>query len=64
MVYLLRRGKGALRRKAHLCLHDPRTGQPDMKPLCGINQPFNMTSNVPWGCATCKNCRKAAASPR
>lgn len=62
MAYLLRRGPGSLRRKAHLARYDAfgniagawchRTG-------------FNLTSNVPWGCKTCKDClRKMDEAPR
>jgi hypothetical protein len=61
MMYLLQRGPGSLRRVAHLQLHDQFTGKPTGEPLCGIRRPFNLNSNVPWGCRTCKNCLKAAS---
>ena len=61
MTYLLRRGKGSRRRKAHICLHDPLTGQPIMRAVCGIDYPFNLTSNVPWGQPRCKNCLRRIA---
>ena len=59
MTYLMRRGKGALRRVVHLTEHDRLTGQPTMEPLCGRTNgvEFNMTSNVPWGQPLCKRCR-------
>lgn len=61
MTYLMRRGKGALRRVVHLTTHDPMTGQPTMQPVCGRPNgvTFNMTSNVPWGQPLCKRCRRA-----
>lgn len=55
MRYLYRRGKGASRRVMHLCGYDQYTGEPTMQPLCGIDQPFNTTCNLPLG-RTCKRC--------
>jgi hypothetical protein len=57
MRYLMKRGKGALRRTVHLTPSDP-FGNPTMEPLCGRHTvDFNMTSNVPWGRPLCKRCR-------
>lgn len=64
MMYLLKRGKGSRRRVAHLCGHDPITGNPTGVPLCGQRLGFDMTSNVPWGQPTCKRCKAAALSGR
>lgn len=62
MTYLLKRGKGALRRKVHITLHDPITGEPTMEPACGDHRlDFDTTSNVPWGRPLCKRCRKAVS---
>lgn len=56
MTYLLKRGKGSSRRKAHLCTFD-RLGNATMRPLCGrVGLRFDLTSNVPWG-PLCKHCR-------
>jgi hypothetical protein len=52
MTYLLRRGRGYRRRKAHLARYDSYgriTGA-----WCG--RPYNLTSNVTWGCNRCKDC--------
>ena len=58
-AYLLRRGPGALRRKAHLARYDAHGEIAGS--WCG--RPYNVVSNVPWGCRTCKVCvTKAAAS--
>ena len=57
MRYLYRRGYGARRRVMHLTLFDPRTGEPTMVPLCGINQQFDTTCNLPLGQRACKRCR-------
>lgn len=60
MTYLLKRGKGGRRRKAHLCAFD-RFGSPTMRPICGrVGLDFDTTSNVPWGRPLCKRCRSAA----
>lgn len=61
MTFLMRRGKGALRRVVHVTTHDPHTGKPTMRPVCGRDNGvvFNMTSNVPWGRPVCKRCWKA-----
>lgn len=67
MSYLYKRGRGASRRVMHLCLHDPRDGQPLMIPMCCTRLiGFNTTSNVPWGRPVCKRCLEtlAARSPR
>jgi hypothetical protein len=65
-MYLMRRGKGALRRVVHLTPYDPITGNPTMEPLCGRSNGivFNMTSNVPWGQPCCKRCLAAARYPQ
>lgn len=62
MRYLYRRGRGALRRVMHLTLIDPWTGRPTMMPVCGINQQFDTTTNVPWGRPICKRCARIAAN--
>jgi hypothetical protein len=58
MTFLLRRGRGSLRRKVHIVTFDVRTGKPTMQALCGLDYPFNMTSNVSWGLPLCKRCAK------
>lgn len=58
MTYLLRRGKGSLRRKAHLARYN-QFGQ-IAGPWCHRTG-FNLTSNVPWGCKTCKDCLRKMA---
>lgn len=62
MRYLYRRGKGARRRVMHLCGYDPTTGQPSMRPLCGIHYGFDTTCNLPLGGKVCLNCRSKLAS--
>jgi hypothetical protein len=57
--YLYQRGKP--RRVMHLCGYDPRSGEPTMQPLCGIDLPLNTSINVPLGRPTCKRCRQAAS---
>lgn len=54
MTYLLRRGPGSLRRKAHLAKYDV-LGR-IVGAWCG--RPYNLTSNVPWGCKTCRDCAR------
>jgi hypothetical protein len=52
MTFLLRRGPGSMRRKAHLARYNQFgeiTGT-----WCG--RPYDLVSNVPWGCQTCKHC--------
>lgn len=50
MAYLMKRGRGSLRRVAHLCSYD-RFGNPTHEPICGRTNGlrFDTTSNVPWG---------------
>lgn len=50
--YLLRRGPGYARRKAHLARYNPHGEIAGS--WCG--RPYNLVSNVPWGCKTCKVC--------
>jgi heterodisulfide reductase subunit C len=57
-AFLLRRGKGSLRRKAHLAHYD-QFGEID-RTWCGRTD-WNLVSNVPWGCSTCKHCLAAVA---
>jgi hypothetical protein len=65
MTFLLKRGKGALRRVVHLTTFDHLTGELSMRPLCGRSPlRFDMTSNVPWGRPLCKRCRKIAEEHR
>lgn len=60
MTFLLKRGRGAMRRVAHLSLHDAATGQPTFRPLCGDKRlRFDLTSNVPWGRPRCRRCMRA-----
>ena len=54
-TFVLRRGKGARRRVAHLGRHDPHTGEV-VGILCHTPGLYNLTSNVPWGRPTCKRC--------
>lgn len=56
MTYLLKRGKGYQRRRAHLAHYDA-FGQID-RSWCGRVE-FNLTSNVPWGSKTCRHCINA-----
>lgn len=63
MRFLYKRGKGARRRVMHLCGFDPRTGQPTMRPLCGIALDFDTTINLPLGQRRCKRCEALAAKP-
>ena len=62
MRYLLKRGRGSLRRVVHLCGHDQISGEPTMQPICGRSNglTFDATSNVLWGLPLCKRCRAAA----
>jgi hypothetical protein len=60
MTYLLKRGRGSLRRVAHLGAHDPLTGKVSFQPICSTPIDVNMASNVPWGCPTCKKCLRVA----
>ena len=65
MSYLLKRGKGALRRVVHLTGFDPRTGESTMIPLCGSRRlQYDTTSNVPWGLKVCKRCRSGEQGKR
>lgn len=57
-TFLLRRGKGSLRRVAHLAHFDPH-GEIDQS-WCGRSD-FDLSSNVPWGQPICKNCLRRAA---
>ncbi len=61
MSYLLKRGRGSLRRVVHLCRYD-QSGNRTMEPICGRSGGlrFDTTSNVPWGLPLCKWCRKVA----
>ncbi len=68
MRYIYQRGAGAIRRRMHICGHDPRTGQPTMQPLCGERRvAFDTSINPPWalGFGVCKKCtdhtRKSSA---
>ena len=55
-MYLLRRGRGYARRRAHLA-HFDAFGRID-RAWCGRTD-FNLRSNVPWGCKTCRHCINA-----
>jgi hypothetical protein len=59
VMFLLKRGRGARRRKAHITSFDPLTGETSWRPLCGVRVRFNMTSNVPF-VSVCRRCLKAA----
>lgn len=61
MTYLLKRGRGSLRRVVHLASFD-QFGEPTMQPICGHSNGlvFDTTSNVPWGLPLCLRCRGAA----
>ena len=62
MDYLLKRGRGSRRRKAHLAQYD-RLGNISGS-LCGRSPPggFDLSSNVPWGRPSCKLCRRELQS--
>ena len=61
MRYLYKRGQGSKRRVMHLTPHDPRTGEPTMKPLCGrVRLAFDTTCNLPLG-RVCRRCNVAAS---
>lgn len=53
MTYLLRRGRGARRRKAHLARYNA-WGQ-IAGSWCGRSD-YDLSSNVPWGRPTCRDC--------
>lgn len=65
MMFIYERGKGALRRKMHLCGYDPRTGDPTLVPLCGEGRiKFNTSCNLPLGQKVCLRCRKVQSEGR
>ena len=60
-TFLLRRGKGSLRRKAHLARYD------EFGEIAGAwchRGGFDVSSNVPWGCRQCKDCLRRMAAAR
>ncbi len=64
MRYAYKRGKGALRRKMHLCGYDQRTGEPTLQALCGTKLALDTTCNLPLGQSTCKVCLAKMSEPR
>lgn len=59
MRYLYERG-AMKRRKMHIGLHDPITGDVLFEAVCGESRvPFNTSINSPWslGCGVCKRCK-------
>lgn len=61
MTFLIKRGKRALYRKAraHIARYDAH-GRIDGA-WCD-RRGFDMSSNVPWGLAVCKDCRRRASA--
>ncbi len=59
MRYLYQRGTDPRRRRVmHLTAHDPTTGEPTMRPICGrVRIRFDTTCNMPLGRPVCKHCR-------
>lgn len=63
MTYLMKRGRGALRRVAHIAEFNP-IGQATGRPICGDTRLcYDLTSNVPWGLPTCKRCKQKLVRP-
>ena len=58
MRYLYRSGKGVNRRVMHI-MKFTMTGQMTNDALCGIDYPFNVSINAPFGLGrpVCKNCK-------
>jgi len=58
--YIWQRGRGSDRRVMHLCGHDPTTGEPTLRALCGIDRQFDTSINPPFrlGRPLCKRCEK------
>lgn len=64
MRYLYQRGTDPRRRRVmHLAGHDPLTGEPVMRPICGrVRLRFDTTCNFPLGQPVCKWCRRVLDS--